>query len=67
MSIEIVNEPPPPPRSSGKIRSSAGCRIHLTDPATGEEQILIAGDFHENERRLREAQQLSDSTNVKKE
>jgi hypothetical protein len=65
--IEMGYEPPPPPLASGKTRSSAGCRIRLTDPATGEEQIVYGGDFHENERRLRETQQLSDGTSVRKE
>lgn len=59
---EVVSEPmrfrasgKTVPSVEGGARCSAGCRIHLTNPATGQEQILYGGDWHENEKRLRES------------
>lgn len=50
--IEIVDEPQPGPRSSGKI----GGEVHMTliDSKTGEQVGSTKGNMKENERRERE-------------
>lgn len=49
--IEIVNEPQPGPRSSGKIGGQV--KITLIDSKTGERTGSTKGEMKENERRER--------------
>jgi hypothetical protein len=55
MSVEIVNEPTPPPRSTG-LRFKGGCQIQLVEEATGKvaSEIITPDYVHQNERQIRE-------------
>lgn len=55
MSVEIVNEPTPPPRPSG-YRFKGGCHIHLVEEKTGKvvSEIITPDYVYQNERRIRD-------------
>ena len=54
MSTEIVFEPPPPPRPSGKPRVAV--RIHFLDSKRNNEIVAVRTSYAaENERRRRES------------
>lgn len=55
MSIEIVNEPTPPPRATGN-RIKGGCHIQLIEEATGKAvtEVITPDYVYENERRTRD-------------
>ncbi len=50
--VEIVNEPPPAPRATGKGRMDV--TVRLIDPKTGEQISSASSRMAENERRTRE-------------
>ncbi len=50
--VEILNEPPPAPRATGKGRMDV--TVRLIDPKTGEQVSSASSRMAENERRTRE-------------
>ena len=61
MSIEIVNEPIPPGRPSGKPRISGHMKVTYVKEATGEVlKESVTDGWQENERRTREAAHILD-------
>jgi hypothetical protein len=53
MAIEVVTEPPPPPRASGKPRVEV--RIHFLDSKRNNEVVAVRSSHaYQNERRMRE-------------
>ena len=61
MSIEIVNEPTPPVRPSGKARIKGHMKLTYVKEATGEilKETMTDG-WEENERRTREDAHILD-------
>ena len=61
MTIEIVNEPPPPPRPSGKHRIRGHMKLTYVEEYT--QKILketMTDGWIENERRMREDAHIMD-------
>lgn len=58
MNIEVVSEPTPTPRATGRrmTGASVGCKIHLVEESTGKQvsEIITPDYVCENERRTRE-------------
>jgi hypothetical protein len=54
--IEVVNEPQPPFRSSGKRSLKGGAHILFVEEKTGKQvaEVITPEYIHENERQLRE-------------
>jgi len=55
MSVEIVNEPTPPPRPSG-ARFRGGCHIEFVEEATGKvvNEVITPDYIYQNERQTRD-------------
>jgi hypothetical protein len=55
MSVEITNEPTPPPRPSS-TRFKGGCHIQLVEESSGKvvSEVITPDYVYQNERQLRE-------------